>query len=76
MGVAEAARRGAGGKVMVTVNGSHETLGVEIDEHLDREKIAPGVKGALNDVNKQLQTELVKTMKNMGGLDAFKNLGM
>ena len=68
--------RGAGGNVMVTVNGSHETLGVEIDDKLDRSKIASGVKDALNDVNKQLQTELVKTMKNMGGLDAFKNLGM
>lgn len=68
--------RGAGGKVMVTVNGSHETLGVQIDEDLDRAKIADAIKDALNDVNKQLQVELLKKMKDMGGLDMFKNLGM
>ena len=68
--------RGAGGKAMVTVNGSHEVLGVQIDEALDREKIADAVKDALNDVNKQLQVELMKKMKEMGGLDMFKNLGL
>lgn len=67
---------GAGGKVMVTVNGSHETLGVQIDEDLDRSKIADGVKQALTDVNSKLQVELMKKMKEMGGLDAFKNLGL
>ena len=68
--------KGAGGKVMITVNGSHETLGVQIDDDLDREKIAKGVQEALNDVNSQLQGELMKKMKEMGGLDAFKNLGL
>ncbi len=68
--------KGASGKVMITVNGSHETLGVQIDEDLDREKIAKGVQEALNDVNNKLQAELMKTMKEMGGLDAFKNLGL
>lgn len=68
--------KGSGGKVMVTVNGSHEVLGVQIDETLDRTKIADGIKDALNDVNKQLQVELMKKMKEMGGLDMFKNLGL
>ncbi|MCR4312025.1 MAG: YbaB/EbfC family nucleoid-associated protein [Candidatus Uhrbacteria bacterium] len=68
--------RGLGGKVMVTVNGSHEVLGVDIDEALDRAKIADGVKDAFTDANKQLQGELMKKMKEMGGLDMFKNLGM
>lgn len=67
---------GAGGAVMITVNGSHETLGVQIDDALDRSKIADGVKAALNDVNSKLQGELMKKMKEMGGLDAFKNLGL
>ena len=67
---------GAGGRVMITVNGSHETLGVKIDEDLDRSKIEAGVKEALNDVNSELQVELMKKMKEMGGLDAFKNLGL
>ena len=68
--------QGMGGKVMITVNGSHETLGVKIDEELDRSKIEAGVKDALNDVNSKLQVELMKKMKEMGGLDAFKNLGL
>lgn len=67
---------GAGGKVMITVNGSHETLGVKIDETLERSKIEAGMKEALDDVNKKLQGELMKKMKEMGGLDAFKNLGL
>lgn len=67
---------GAGGKVMITVNGSHETLGVKIDETLDHAKIEGGVKDALNDVNSKLQVELMKKMKEMGGLEAFKNLGL
>ncbi|MEK7632185.1 MAG: YbaB/EbfC family nucleoid-associated protein [Patescibacteria group bacterium] len=68
--------QGMGGKVMITVNGSHETLGVKINEELDRSKIEAGVKDALNDVNSKLQVELMKKMKEMGGLDAFKNLGL
>lgn len=68
--------RGAGGKVMVTVNGSHDVLGVQIDDDLDRSRIAGAVKDAMSDANKQLQVELMKKMKEMGGLDMFKNLGM
>lgn len=66
----------SGGKVMITVNGSHETLGVQVADDLDRTKIAEHIKSALNDVNSKLQGELMKKMKEMGGLDAFKNLGL
>ena len=67
---------GAGGKVLITVNGSHETLGVKVDETVDHAKIESGIKEALNDVNSKLQKELMAKMKEMGGLDAFKNLGL
>lgn len=66
----------SGNGVMITVNGSHETLGVQVDDNLDRAKIGDHVKDALNDVNKKLQVELLKKMKDMGGLDAFKGLGL
>lgn len=67
---------GAGGKVLITVSGSHETLGVKVDETLEHAKLENGIKDALNDVNTKLQSELMKKMKEMGGLDAFKNLGL
>lgn len=66
---------GAGGKVMVTFNGSHEVLGVQIDDDLDRAKIAQGVQDAITDANKKLQSELMKKMQDMGGgLDALKSM--
>ena len=69
----------SGNKVMVTLNGSHELLGVQIDDELDRAKIADGVKDAFTDANRKLQTELMKKMKDMGGLgglgDMMKGIG-
>ena len=69
----------SGNKVMVTINGSHEVLGVQIDEELDRAKIGDHVREALGDAGKKLQTELMKKMKDMGGLgglgDMMKGLG-
>lgn len=69
----------SGNKVMVTINGSHEVLGVQIDEELDRAKIADHVREAFGDAGKKLQTELMKKMKDMGGLgglgDMMKGLG-
>lgn len=68
-----------GGKLMVTINGSHEILGVQIDEALERGQIADGVKEAYADGARKLQTELMKKMKDMGGLgglgDMMKNIG-
>lgn len=70
---------GKGNKVMVTINGSHELLGVQIDEALERNLIPDGVKEAYADATNKLQTELMKKMKDMGGLgglgDMMKNVG-
>ncbi len=65
---------GAGGSVMITLNGSHEVLGVKIADGMDKNKVEVGVKDAFADANKKLQTELMKNMQAMGGLDAFKGM--
>lgn len=70
---------GKGNGVMVTMNGSHEVLGVQIESSLEREKIADGFKEAHADAARKLQSELMKKMKDMGGLggigDMMKNMG-
>lgn len=69
----------SGNKVMITINGSHEVLGVQIDDSVEREKIGEGVKDAFADATKKLQMELFKKMKDMGGMggltDMMKGLG-
>lgn len=68
---------GLSGKVMITVNGSHETLGVQVEEGLSKAEIEKGVKDALTDVNSKLQKELMSKLQEMGGgLEALKNLGL
>ena len=66
--------KGAGGNVMVTIDGNQQCQGVKIDGDMDNEAIAKGVKDALNDAGKKLQRELAMKMKDMGGLDAFKDM--
>ncbi len=70
---------GARGGVMITINGSHEILGVQINDDVERSAIAQGIKDAFADANKQLQGEMMKKMKEMGGIgglgDMIKNLG-
>lgn len=63
-----------GNKVMITMNGSHELLGVQIDESLEREKIADGFKAAYADATQKLQTELFKKMKDMGGMGGLGDM--
>jgi DNA-binding protein YbaB len=65
---------GAGGKVMITMNGSHEVLGVQIEDGLDKGRTEQGVKEAIADVNKKLQAELVKKMQAMGGMGALGDM--
>ncbi len=65
---------GAGGKVMITMNGSHEVLGVSIEEGLEKTLAEQGVKEAITDVNKKLQTELMKKMQAMGGMGALGDM--
>lgn len=70
--------KGARGQVMVTINGSHEVLGLEIDDALERSVIGSGVKEAFADANQKLQREMMTAMKG-GGLgnmgDMLKNIG-
>lgn len=66
-------------RVMVTINGSHEILGVQIEEGMAKADVEAGVKDAFNDANKKLQTELMKKMQEMGGIgglaDMMKGMG-
>jgi len=66
---------GASGNVLITLNGSHEVLGVQIADGMEKAKIESGVKDALTDANRKLQTELMKKMQDLGGgLDALKGM--
>lgn len=66
---------GARGSVLITFNGSHEVLGVQIADGMEKAKIESGVKDALADANRKLQTELMKKMQDLGGgLDALKGM--
>ena len=63
-----------GGKIMITVDGNQKVQGVKIDQELEREKIEKGVQDAFNDASKKLQQEIAAKMKDMGGLDALKDM--
>lgn len=69
----------SGNVVMITINGSHEVLGVKIEDGAAKEAIEKGVKAAYEDANKKLQMELMKQMQSMGGMgglgDMMKSLG-
>ncbi|KKS10329.1 MAG: hypothetical protein UU63_C0035G0001, partial [Candidatus Uhrbacteria bacterium GW2011_GWF2_41_430] len=60
--------------VMITIDGNQKVQGVKIDESLERSKIEKAVQEAFNDASKKLQQELAAKMKEMGGLEAFKDL--
>ena len=62
------------GKVMVTVDGNQQVQGVQIDESLSTSETEKGVQEAFNDASKKLQKELAAKMKDMGGLDALKDM--
>lgn len=66
--------KAAGGKVMITVDGNQKVQGVKIDPELETEKIEKGVQDAFNEASKKLQQEMAAKMKDMGGLDALKDL--
>lgn len=63
-----------GGKVMITIDGNQKVQGVKIEEGLEREAIEEGVKDAFNDATKKMQKEMAMKMKDMGGLDALKDM--
>jgi DNA-binding protein YbaB len=60
--------------IMVTIDGTQTVQGVQIVDGLDKGAIESGVKDAFNDASKKLQKELAVKMRDMGGLDAFKDL--
>jgi DNA-binding YbaB/EbfC family protein len=66
------------GKVKIKIDGNQQVLNVAIDETLlgNREKLQDAVKEATNDAMKKIQKQMAIKMKDMGGLDAFKNLGL
>lgn len=66
--------KGVNGKVMVTVDGNQKVQAVKIEEGMDTKQIENGVKDAMNDAIKKLQKELAAKMKDMGGLDALKDM--
>lgn len=61
-------------KVMITIDGNQKVQGVKIEDDLDRAQIAEAVKEAFNDATKKLQKEMAGKMKDMGGLDALKDM--
>lgn len=68
----------AWGKVTVNVDGNQEVLAVHIDPELagDASKLEGLIKEAMNDGMKKLQKELAGKMKELGGMDMFKDLGL
>jgi len=68
----------AWGKVKVKIDGNQNVLAVSIDDEMmkDRAKLEEAMAEAFNDAVKKIQKKMAGTMKEMGGLDALKNLGM
>lgn len=68
----------AWGKVKIKIDGNQQILEVKIDEEMlkDKSKLEEAVKEATNDAIKKVQRQMAGKMKEMGGLDAFKNLGI
>ncbi len=68
---------GMSNTVMITMNGSHEVLGVEVQEGKDKATLERAIKDAISDANKKLQQEMMKVMQAQGGtMEALKNLGI
>jgi DNA-binding protein YbaB len=63
-----------GKKVMVTINGNQQVQGVQVEEGMSKAETEEMVMSAFNDAMQKLQKELAMNMKNMGGLDALKDL--
>ena len=68
----------AWGKVKIKIDGNQNVLSVSIDDELmsDKAKLEEAMKEAFNDAVKKIQKKMAVKMKDMGGLDALKNLGM
>ncbi|MFH1252855.1 MAG: YbaB/EbfC family nucleoid-associated protein [Candidatus Uhrbacteria bacterium] len=79
-GLAEITAEGeaAWGKVKIKIDGNQQILEVKIDEELlkDKNKLQDAIKEATNDAVKKIQRQMAFKMKELGGLDALKNLGL
>jgi DNA-binding YbaB/EbfC family protein len=79
-GLSEISAQGeaAWGKVKIKINGNQEFLEVTIDEEMlrDKNKLEAAVKDAANEAIKKVQRQMAGKMKEMGGLEAFKKLGL
>lgn len=62
--------------VKITMDGTQNVKSVEIADGMEKTAIEQAVKAAFTEAVKKLQKELAGKMKDMGGLDFFKNLGM
>lgn len=65
-------------KAKVRMDGNQKVLDVEIADELmgDKAKLQETIKEAVNDAVKKLQTEVAKKMRDNGGLDMLKNMGI
>jgi len=68
----------AWGKIKVKIDGNQQILEVKIDDEMlkDKIKLQDSIKEAVNDAVKKIQRQMAFKMKEMGGLEAFKNLGL
>ncbi len=66
--------RSGGDKVMITIDGNQKVQGVKIEEGLSTTETESAVKDAFNDATKKLQKQMAAQMKDMGGLDALKDM--
>lgn len=79
-GLAEITAEGeaAWGKVKIKIDGNQQVLEVKIDEEMlkDKNKLETAVKEAANDAIQKIQKQMAGKMKELGGLEALKNLGI
>jgi len=69
---------GGNGKVRIAIDGNQEVQRVEIDQDAfeDKGRLEDAVKEAMNKGVKKIQKQMAIKMREMGGLDALKNLGL
>ncbi len=64
----------SGSKVMITLDGNQKVQGVKIEGEHDNATLESAIKDAFNDATKKLQKEMAMKMKDMGGLEALKDM--
>lgn len=69
---------GESGGVHIALNGNQEVQRVEISDTAlgNKERLERAVKDAMNDGLKKIQRKMAAKMKDMGGIDALKKLGL